>query len=480
MSFIYFSEQEKQAANEADIVSFLQRQGQEVKRCGREYMWDSPSGKVSINGSEWYSQYERVGGGAVSFVQKFFDASYPNAIKALIGDASGQEINNKTYSYSRKEREKEVPTEVKLPEASPDKHRLYGYLLNERCLDRDVVHAFIHKGILYEDAINHNAVFVGLDENGVAKHIQKRSTNPTSDYKGNVTGSDIAYAFHHTGTSDRLFVFEAPIDMLSYISMHKNHWEYHSYVALCSTADCAAIRMLKANPHIGGVFLCLDHDSAGIEGAYRVAESIHALGDYVIWRKMPKNKDWNEDLKELHGKEPIPASEHKKLDMYQQKYAEMLNPDDQNTPLWKNIANAKGYVVDNFLSLLHSELRKAEDAIDIPNTQNHLKNCVTGCIAYCYCRDEQLDYHALYKHWSDKLRTMYKPHKDTGSSTEQWSELKKSMVALDKELSKNVTLTESNICEHENTVMTFAVDCIRLCSSLQLEQTEQSLTLNLE
>ena len=241
-----------------------------------------------------------------------------------------------------------------------------------------MVHAFIHKGILYEDAVNHNAVFVGLDENGVAKHIQKRSTNPTSDYKGNVTGSDIAYAFHHTGTSDRLFVFEAPIDMLSYISMHKNHWEYHSYVALCSTADCAAIRMLKANPHIGGVFLCLDHDSAGIEGAYRVAESIHALGDYVVWRAMPKNKDWNEDLKELHGKEPIPASEHKKLDMYQQKYAEMLNPDDQNTTLWKSIANAKGYVVENFLSLLHSELRKAEDAIDIPSTQEHLKNCVTG------------------------------------------------------------------------------------------------------
>lgn len=86
--------------------------------------------------------------------------------------------------------------------------------------------------------------YPALGEEGL-RDIQKRSTNPTSDYKGNVTGSDIAYAFHHTGTSDRLFVFEAPIDMLSYISMHKNHWEHHSYVALCSTADCAAIRMLK-------------------------------------------------------------------------------------------------------------------------------------------------------------------------------------------------------------------------------------------
>lgn len=70
--------------------------------------------------------------------------------------------------------------------------RLYGYLLNERCLDRDVVHAFVHEGLLYEDVPNHNAVFVGTDENGKPRHVQKRSTNPQSDFHddSNICSSD--------------------------------------------------------------------------------------------------------------------------------------------------------------------------------------------------------------------------------------------------------------------------------------------------
>lgn len=155
-------------------------------------------------------------------------------------------------------------------------------------------------------------------------------------YKGNVTGSDIAYAFHYVGTSDRLYVFEAPIDMLAYISMNKQGWEQHTYTALCSTADCAAIRLLKTYPNIKNVYLCLDHDSAGIEGAYRVAESIHDLGDYSVWRKMPKNKDWDEDLKELYGKPAIPSSEHRKLQLFRQICSDCLTDECLQSDTWKS------------------------------------------------------------------------------------------------------------------------------------------------
>jgi DNA primase len=98
--------------------------------------------------------------------------------------------------------------------------------------------------------------------------------------------------------------------MLAYISMHKNGWENHSYVALCSTADRAALQMLKDNPHLKTVYLCLDNDSAGHLGCERVADSIHALGDYKVWRVTPQNKDWDEDLKALNGREAIPSSDH--------------------------------------------------------------------------------------------------------------------------------------------------------------------------
>ena len=48
------------------------------------------------------------------------------------------------------------------------------------------------------------------------------------------------------------------------------HWQEHSYVALCSTATYGATHILKMNPQIDTVVTCLDHDSAGIEGNYRL------------------------------------------------------------------------------------------------------------------------------------------------------------------------------------------------------------------
>lgn len=146
-------------------------------------------------------------------------------------------------------------------------------------------------------------------------------------------------------------------------------------------------------------------------------ESIHNLGEYSVWRKMPKNKDWDEDLKQYHGKDALPCSEHKKMHMFLQKCSEYLTRNCQETKLWKHIADSRGYAVDNTLALLHSEIDKAENALDIAGTQEHLKNCVIGCIAFCYCKDEQMEYPALFSHWANTLQAMYKPHKDTGNST---------------------------------------------------------------
>ena len=479
MPYILFSEQEKQSANASDIRSFLASLGQEVKRSGREYTWESPSGKVSINGSEWYSQYERVGGGAVSFVQKFFGASYPDAVRSLLGSCAGQ-ISNKQNSAFRQSRFKEPQAELVLPERSTDMRRLYGYLLNERYLDRDVVYAFIHAGMLYEDTPNHNAVFVGTDENGKPRHIQKRSTNPQSDYKGNVTGSDIAYAFHHVGTSDRLYVFEAPIDMMAYISMNKPGWEQHSYTALCSTADCAAIRMLKTYPNLKTVYLCLDHDSAGIEGAYRVAESIHALGDYTVWRKMPKNKDWDEDLKALHGRTAIPSTEHMKLERYRKICAEFLTDACTETDAWKHIAEAKGYAFANFLSLLRSEMGKAESATDTQTEQAHLKVMAVGCLAFCFCREKQTGNASSFDRYVEAVRSAYKPHRDTESSDEQWESLRKRIKGLEKEFGKSIPLSKTEMKKQLDLVIALASDCIRLSAAVMYEQSEQAAVLSLD
>lgn len=302
MPYIKFTEQEKEMANSTNIVDYLTTHGEAVQRAGREYVWEAPSGKVSISESQWYSQYELVGGGAVNFVQKFFGLSYPDAIRSLLGNNAGEAVIGE-----KKEPMVRPKKPFELPEKHTDMRRVYGYLMHERMIDFQVLNRFVKEGLIYEDATHHNAVFVGVDRSGKPVHAHKRATSAKSDFKGNLDSSIAEYSFHFDGSSEYLFVFEAPIDMLAYISMHKNGWQKHSYVALCSTADRAVIQMLKDNSQLKTVYLCLDNDNAGLLGCQRIADSIHSLGDYSVWRVPPQNKDWDEDLKALNGREAIPA-----------------------------------------------------------------------------------------------------------------------------------------------------------------------------
>ena len=304
MPYIKFKKKKKESANSTSLVDYLTSHGESVKRAGREYVWEAPSGKVSIHGSEWYSQYELVGGGAIGFVQKYFGLSYPDAVRSLLGNRIHADV---TGEKKQKAAEEKKPFE--LPEKHSDMRRVYGYLIHERQIDLRVLNRFVKDGLIYEEAKYHNAVFVGKNPEGVPVHAQKRATSAKSDFKGNLDSSIAEYSFHFIGTSEYLFVFEAPIDMLAYISMHKQGWENHSYVALCSTADRAALQMLKDNPHLKTVYLCLDNDNAGLLGCERISKAIHKLGEYSVWRVPPQNKDWDEDLKALNGREAIPAEQ---------------------------------------------------------------------------------------------------------------------------------------------------------------------------
>lgn len=149
--------------------------------------------------------------------------------------------------------------------------------------------------MIYESADYHNAVFVGYDRNGVPRHAHKRGTGQASTYRGNVDSCMPEYSFHWHGTSDKLYLFEAPIDMLSFISMHKEHWKTHSYAAACCISSRVLHQMMKDNSNIKEVYLCLDNDSAGQIGNKRISEELNKLGiPHEIL--VPIHKDWNEDL----------------------------------------------------------------------------------------------------------------------------------------------------------------------------------------
>ena len=154
-------------------------------------------------------------------------------------------------------------------------------------------------------------MFVGFDERGVARHAHKRGLyTQGKSYRGNIEGSDPRCSFHWVGTSDRLYVFEAPIDLLAFLTLYPDGWQQHSYVALCGTAEHAMLWMLEKNPNLRKTILCLDHDAAGIEAVGRLSDVLREHGYSQIAPLQSEYKDWDEDLKARHGLEAQPAEEH--------------------------------------------------------------------------------------------------------------------------------------------------------------------------
>lgn len=285
--YIHFTEQQKTQARQTDIAELLRSQSETLKRSGSESEWMDGGQKVTIRGNLWYHQYEQVGGDAVDFVRRFYNKSYPEAMEYLLGGSGG------TLAVSPSVQKEEKP--FVLPPKNDNMRRVFAYLLNRRGIDREVLYAFVHKGMIYESADYHNAVFVGFDSNGNPKHAHKRGTGSESSYKGNVSGSQPEYSFHWSGQSDTLYLFEAPIDMLSFISMQKEGWRQHSYAASCSVSDRVLFQMLKDNPNIRQVVLCLDSDEPGQTAAKRIADKLFVQGT-ASEILVPVHKDWNEDL----------------------------------------------------------------------------------------------------------------------------------------------------------------------------------------
>lgn len=286
-TYIHFTDEQKAHARQTDLVSLLKSQGETVKRSGSEYEWKDGSQKVTIRGNLWFHQYDRVGGDAIDFVRRFYNKSYPEAMEYLLGNCNGVLIISPPVVKEKK------PFELPKPYRNMD--RVKNYLHYVRGIDEDIIETFANENMIYESADYHNAVFVGYDRNGVPRHAHKRGTGQTSTFKGNVDSCIPEYSFHWNGTSNKIYLFEAPIDMLSFISMHKENWKNHSYAASCSVSDRVLFQCLKDYPYIEKVYLCLDSDEPGQTAADRISTKLFALGieSEIL---VPIHKDWNEDL----------------------------------------------------------------------------------------------------------------------------------------------------------------------------------------
>lgn len=294
---IPITKQQRYLAGRTDLVALLRSRGETLKRLGSEWEWKFHDERVTIRNNVWFDQYTQKGGDAVDFFRYFYGESEEQAVAMLLNCSVadlGKLPARSPPTFPRTKQEK--PKQLEIPLAYGNMRRVFAYLCQTRGIAPEVVSAFARKGFLYESASHHNAIFVGQDEQDKIRHLHARGTLTGSHFRQTLPDSEKEYSFHWQGTSGKLYAFEAPIDLLSYISLHPEGWQSHTYVALCGVSAAPIHRLLETQPQLEEVTLCLDNDEAGRNAARRIAGELLQEWNVTVSAEFPTLKDWNDEL----------------------------------------------------------------------------------------------------------------------------------------------------------------------------------------
>ena len=268
-------------ANAVDLEKFLRAQGETLVRSGKEYRWKAHD-SLTVCGNKWFRHSQSKGGLPVDFVMEFYGKSFPEAVQMLTGETG--EV--------QPEADPAPSPAFRLPLRNVTNANILNYLTQERKLSPSLVNFFIAAGDIYEDAAHHNVVFVGRDADGHPRYASSRGIN--EKFRQDAAGAEKAFGFAHRGTDKQLLVFEAPIDLLSFIELFPKNWQQHNYLSLGGVSGKALRQFLSERPDVERVFLCLDADKAGEDACKRLAA---LLPDTVsVTRIQPCMKDWNDVL----------------------------------------------------------------------------------------------------------------------------------------------------------------------------------------
>ena len=268
-------------ANAVDLEKFLRAQGETLVRSGKEYRWKAHD-SLTVCGNKWFRHSQSKGGFPVDFVMEFYGKSFPEAVQMLTGEPG----------EAQPEADPAPSPAFRLPLRNVTNANILNYLTQERKLSPSLVNFFMAAGDIYEDAAHHNVVFVGRDADGHPRYASSRGIQ--EKFRQDATGAEKAFGFAHRGIDKQLLVFEAPIDLLSFIELFPKNWQQHNYLSLGGVSGKALRQFLSERPDVERVFLCLDADKAG-EDAYKRLAAL--LPDTVsVTRIQPCMKDWNDVL----------------------------------------------------------------------------------------------------------------------------------------------------------------------------------------
>lgn len=343
-----------ECAASAEIAPLAPHFGIELVRCGRGFrhrdfdslkingrLWKRWSGKLGVLGK--YNQ-----GATVQLISEYTGLSWREAVEEIVRcedpalyarvvesrqEERTEPMRSQTLSLqARAEKARQslaqetgsapvlpgrtAPDRLQLPPRSRTSGVVFQYLTKERALDPEIVTRELETGRLYQDT-RRNCVFIGFAEKDRPAFACLRSTDPAYAYKQDVRGSRKAHGWRAMPDEPcgTVFVFESPIEALSYMSILKDrgqNWQRSAYLSLGGIGGAALFQYLKDMPDTKTVYLCLNNDAAGRDGTARLAKDLGPGRARILLPGSP-GQDWNDALHAVRRGEKIHAQ--RTLDM---------------------------------------------------------------------------------------------------------------------------------------------------------------------
>ena len=301
-----FTEEELTIAKSVDLTAVASNLGYTVKRVGKYYTLKEMDSIRIYDKSHWFRwsrQYEQGnnGGSQIDFLRVFCGMDVKSAVFWLL-DFAGYgritEAQKKIQLKHQVEGKKEERKPFVLPMASYDNTYLYSYLKEVRGIRKEVIDYFVSQGLIYESRNYHNIVFKGNDKYGKTRFASQRGVfdKEGKSFKCDVAGNDKNFGFNVVNEgSEELIVFEAAIDLMSYVDIFNDF--NSNKLALGMLSDAPIETFLKEHPQITLIKFCLDRDEPGRKASDELVEKYYNLGFDVDDFPPPEGyKDYNEWL----------------------------------------------------------------------------------------------------------------------------------------------------------------------------------------
>ncbi|QNP18282.1 DUF3991 and TOPRIM domain-containing protein (plasmid) [Bacillus pumilus] len=322
------SDKEVEKASGVGIVEYLNLIGEPIIADNQKYYRHQDHDSLVINVQKNYFSWNSQGlngNNAISYLTKVKGFSFPDAVRKINADIEGKDIS----VFKAEPPSYPLEFEYKVDEVQTTKN-ITNYLVNERCIAPDIVEMLIESDFIKEDKYK-NVVFKWKDSDGelIGANLQgtyeipleKRIKPNRAYFKQELpTTEEATYkGFSITiGYPENLYLFEAPIDALSYLTLNREKMQNSRLICMGgvkfevfkSNLKTAIQDCQKHDRQIKSIHSCVDND----DGGRKFEEQLKSF-DYVVngnkiplisdMPALPKGKekwDWNDEVKATESK----------------------------------------------------------------------------------------------------------------------------------------------------------------------------------